>query len=267
MWIKKIIQISIISGLSGCNTPAQNFNNRALEFGFDAQTIQTEQFRHKIYSANLSSKREILHVYLDGDGTPWERKRWISDDPTAREPLIMRLMVQDKLPSILLGRPCYYGFSHDLACDSRYWTSHRYSKEVVQSMSNALNVWLSRHKFRQVVLIGYSGGGSLAVLMADKIHTVTAVVTIAANLNVKTWSEFHGYSTLKGSLNPAEEVEMDVEIRQIHFAGEEDTVVPAFIIKEFADGQKQAEYYQLKENDHACCWENEWPKILKIIGQ
>ena len=260
-----LIGLLIIMSLNSCATPSQHFDKVANELGFYAKHVNGKQFQHVIYTIKDIEDGEILHVYIDGDGTPWERNRWISDDPTARNPLILRLMSQDKGPSILLGRPCYYGLSDSLECDNKYWTSHRYSKGIVERMTVALNAWLYKHGFNEVVLIGYSGGGSIAILMADKIKKINKVVTIAANLNLKSWREFHGYSALINSLNPADEVELNTKIKQTHFAGEYDEVVPAFIIKGYAERQKNAEYYEYVNKDHSCCWEDEWLNMLGLI--
>jgi len=263
--VKKLSVLITLVSLLGCATPAQHFNQQALALGFNSLIVKTAQFQHQIYTTKNLKEGGVLHVYLDGDGTPWVRNRWIADDPTARNPLILRLMSQDQQPSILLGRPCYYGLSESSGCDNKYWTSHRYSKAVVQSMSQTLNSLLENYQFNEIVLIGYSGGGSLALLMADTINKVKKVVTVAANLNVKIWSEYHGYSTLKNSLNPADTVAIDANIQQFHFAGKEDEVVPAFIIKKFAQDQKNAQYFELEDKDHVCCWGSEWKSILRLI--
>ena len=261
--MKQLIVINLFILLAGCATPAQRFDQQAQNFGFQSQSVRTEHFQHKIYTTKPLRDGDTLHVYLDGDGTPWERNRWVAEDPTARNPLILRLMQQDKAAAILLGRPCYYGLSKTLACNNKYWTSHRYSKTVVDSMAMALNIWLTEHDFKHVVVIGYSGGGAIAVLMADKIKKLSAIVTVAANLNVAKWSEFHGYVPLKNSLNPADFP--DIKIKQIHFAGKNDEVVPAFIIKEYAAKQKHAKYYEFAEKDHACCWDDGWDELLSYI--
>ena len=251
--------------ITACATPTQRFHQQAEDLGFISEQINSATFQHTIYLAKNLLEGGILHIYLDGDGTPWERNRWIADDPTARNPLILRLMKQDKAQSILLGRPCYYGLSHTLACDSKYWTSHRYSKEVVDSMSQVLNSWLLQHKYNEVVLIGYSGGGALAILMADKIKNLSTVVTLAANLDVTKWSEFHGYLALKQSLNPADAEKLSGSIKQIHFAGQVDEVVPSFIIQEFSAKQENAEYFELSGKDHTCCWDESWEGMLELI--
>ena len=147
-----------------------------------------------------------------------------------------------------------------------YWTSHRYSQAVVNSMSSVLNSWLEQHAFKQLVLIGYSGGGSLAVLMAEGIKGVEKVVTVAANLDVAAWSKYHGYLTLSGSLNPADAPMISQRIKQIHFAGQDDEVVPAFIIKAYAQRQGNVHYHEIEQQGHACCWEKEWLHLLDIIN-
>ena len=266
MGIKKLLTILIACGLiTSCATPSQHFHTVASQQGFVEQQIDGQGFQHKIYRSKNITSSKTLHVYLDGDGTPWERNRWIAKDPTARNPLILALMAQDTTPSILLGRPCYYGLSHSGKCHSKYWTSHRYSKEVVDSMADALKAWLSDYNFDDIVLIGYSGGGSLAMLMAEKIHGVKKVVTVAANLDVAAWSQYHGYQPLINSLNPATQESINKNIMQLHIAGEQDSVVPSFIIKDYAKNQQNSRYVKLPNNDHTCCWKESWVKILGMI--
>lgn len=194
-----------------------------------------------------------IHIYLDGDGTPWKNKRWLSKDPTSRTPLILQLMQLDKSPALLLGRPCYHGLNITPKCDAKYWTSHRYSTAVVQSMRLALLQWLAQREYDQVILIGYSGGGVLAMLLADQIPKLKYVVTLAANLNVSEWSLYHGYPPLYDSLNPAD-LELNTQIQQLHIAGTEDKIVPAYIIEKFAAKQENATYLLLSKQDHRCCW-------------
>ena len=57
-------------------------------------------------------------------------------------------------------------------------------------------------RHRSIVLIGHSGGGTLAVLLAPRIEDVSGVVSIAANLDIDAWADHHNYDRLTGSLNP-----------------------------------------------------------------
>lgn len=252
--------------LTGCATPSQRFATAALEHGFIEDTVTGHFFEHRIYANRLSMQApwdKILHIYLDGDGTPWQQSE-PSDDPTSHNPLILSLMAQDQSPGILLGRPCYHGLNTSAFCNNSLWTSKRYAREIVDSMAVALNNWLQTRQFKKVVLIGYSGGGTLAVLMADKIPAVQTVVTFAANLDVATWSLVHHAVVLSESLNPIAEKKLPQRIKQLHLAGAEDDIVPVGIVKSYAE-QQNAVFYLFPDFDHQCCWDEAWQKILQMF--
>lgn len=250
--------------LYGCATPSQHFSDVALEYGFSS-VIEKSTFQHRLYinqAAYRFANKKVLHVYLDGDGTPWRQQRWVAKDPTARNPLILELMALDKHPAILLGRPCYYGFNLDQTCHYKFWTSHRYSKAVRDSLVKALQQWLFKHHYQQVILIGYSGGGTLAALMAPHIAQTVKLITVAANLDVAAWSHYHGYQGLKDSLNPIEQPVLKATITQLHLAGAEDETVPPEVVKAYSDKQKKAYLKVYNGFDHTCCWLKIWSKVI-----
>ncbi|NOT11203.1 MAG: hypothetical protein HOP23_05125 [Methylococcaceae bacterium] len=253
--------------VTACATPSKQFAKVAINSGFADFSINTGHFTHQLYineRARHPSPAGVVHVYLDGDGTPWEQQRWISDDPTSRNPIILELMRQDNKPSLLLGRPCYHGFNKETACHHKYWTSHRYAKEIVSSMVIALKRWVTLHPCQHIVLIGFSGGGALAVLMANLDPNIQSVVTVAANLDTNAWATYHHYQALSGSLNPAK-LTLNTQLQQIHLAGLKDKVVPASLIKGFADKQVNVRYIAYPHFDHHCCWVKEWPTILSLF--
>ncbi len=250
---------------SGCATPSRKFAITADRFGLRQDAIQGEPFFHRLF-VNLAAQQHgtnnVLHVYIDGDGTPWENGRWPANDPTSRNPLILKLLRDDRAPAILLGRPCYHGFNTGNACRPKFWTSHRYSPQVVTSMSAALQHWLNEHPFRQVALIGFSGGGTLSVLMARDTAAVDTVVTIAANLDTAAWTSKHGYRPLTGSLNPMKMPPLPAKIRQLHYVGLLDRNIPAESVKKFSTRQHNAAFVAFPEFGHLCCWETIWSRIL-----
>lgn len=253
--------------LFSCATPTEKYIRTANEMGFREIIVDSGQFHHRIYANNTALQQSgspVIHVYLDGDGTPWEKHRWITDDPTPRNHLVLRMMQQDQAPAILLSRPCYSGFSRSVACHNKNWTSHRYSQEVVASMNKVLNAWILSRLYKKVVLIGYSGGGVLAMLMAPAIKTVDAVITVAANLDVVAWSRLHGYSPLSGSLNPAE-FALSKDIKQFHLSGGLDDVVPESIVKKIAKKNSRAIFMSFAEYNHHCCWDDDWSRVLNKI--
>lgn len=206
-----------------------------------------------------------MHVYLEGDGSPWRYRAIVMPDPTPRNPLVLRLMALDDQPSFYLGRPCYNGTATDRGCDSRLWTSGRYSSLVVDSMAAAIGVLAKRYRPDEIRLFGHSGGGTLALLLASKIPLVTHVVTIAGNLDTDAWTTHHGYTPLYSSLNPAKQPQLRPQVMQWHLLGGRDSIVPTQLIKPFVVSQAAASGFLYDAYDHGCCWMNLWPTVLSAL--
>jgi hypothetical protein len=241
-------------------------DEKALSYGFEKQTILGNNFFHRIYLSNNKLNTSILHIYIEGDGLPWQNPGMISSDPTPKNSLMLSLMAKDPTISIYLGRPCYFGFAQIPPCSSRWWTSARFAPEIVNSMATVLERIIAAHKRANIVLIGHSGGGALAVLLAHYFPKVLGVVTLAGNLDVSAWTRLHGYSELVGSLNPVNMPPLEKHIIQLHFQGGEDNNIPVAITSDFAAKQPFAKFRIYPKFDHYCCWEEIWPKILQTLS-
>jgi pimeloyl-ACP methyl ester carboxylesterase len=214
-----------------------------------------------------------VHVYLEGDGIPWATPTRIARDPSPHTPQALRLMALDPAPSLYLGRPCYHGLAAEPGCGPELWTSARYGESVTASMTAALERALGQVQGRtsgsdtgpRLTLIGYSGGGVLAMLMAPRLPGVCRVVTVAANLDIDAWTGLHGYTRLAGSLSPARQPPLPARIRELHLAGGRDPRVPARLTREAAGGRWAGRLMVYPEFDHACCWEGAWPSILRSM--
>jgi pimeloyl-ACP methyl ester carboxylesterase len=207
-----------------------------------------------------------LHVYVEGDGTPWRTREMPADDPTPRMPLAFELMLRDPQAALYLGRPCYFGVVGP-RCDARVWTHERYSESVVESMAEALRAALEPSGSPRIVLIGHSGGGVLAVLLAHRLPRVAAVVTIGANLDVARWTARHGYSPLAGSLDPTRlpPATRVPPVPEFHYIGSDDRVVLPGELREYARGRAGVEVIEWPGFDHACCWGEAWRDILAAL--
>jgi len=272
-----LLGLVVMTNLLGCATPVQRIDKLAEKFGFEREIIGSEKFQHIVYYnrpfIDLKTKKPItpfdkslLHIYLEGDGSPWSRRQMVAADPTPRKPLALRLMAKDDQPSVYIGRPCYLGFSQSDACNPLLWTHQRYAQTIVDSMVEVANKIIIKREFHRVRLIGYSGGGVLAMLMADSIPQTDSVVTIAANLDIDAWAKYHDYSLLKGSLNPANQPPLKPEIKQWHLLGKQDKNVPPRLVQAVIDRQVGlTKKISFEGFDHVCCWTERWPAILSTF--
>ncbi len=253
---------SLLALLSACTTPQQRLDQVATDLGFQRLSLNGDPFQHRAYR-NAAPISTVLHVYLDGDGSPWQNGRVIAD-PTPRQPLVLQLMAQDSQASLYLGRPCYHGMQQAPGCSPWLWTAARYSPLVIDSLVAALHTVLREHPNTAVVLIGYSGGGTLAMLLAEHLPQTRLIVTIAANLDTTAWTEHHGYSPLLGSLNPANRPPL-VTTPQWHLFGEQDDNTPAALSELLIQRQPCARSERIAAFNHRCCWLDYWPQVLSTL--
>jgi hypothetical protein len=252
----------VLFASTGCVTPAVEFARRASAHGMAREFVRGELFDHVVFRRPRQATRRA-NIYLDGDGTPW-LGGLPAHDPTPREPLVLALMARDPTVSIYLGRPCYHGTMGNRTCETRLWTSHRYSETVVTSMAAALRNILDAEGIERVVLIGYSGGGVLAMLLAPRMPETTAVLTVAANLDVAAWGKVRGEPPLAGSLDPARQPPLAPHVYQRHYAGGRDRIVPQAVVRAGARG---APVVVIPEFDHTCCWTEVWTSVLEDLDR
>jgi len=252
--------------LFGCATPTSRLEELAASHSFNRSQVSVRGFKHLVYTHNLNKAKNVLHVYLEGDGSPWKYRVVTLPDPTPREPLALRLMAKDPAASAYVGRPCYNGTYADPGCDETMWTSARYSSKVVLSMTAVIKQLIAQNGFTEVKLIGHSGGGALAMLIAAKIKEVDQVVTIAGNLDIDAWTTHHGYSRLYTSLNPALQPLLDQRITQWHFVGGRDQIVPAALVKGFIRNQENALGISLDSFSHGSGWEAVWSRVAQAMA-
>jgi len=252
--------------ISGCASPSQRIDEQAAALGYQRLVVLGDGYEHVVYlKEGRAAAGSALHVYLVGDGAPWLRRGLAASDPTPRRALMFELMGLDPAPSLYLGRPCYHGLSKSPACTPGLWTDSRYSEAVVTSMASALDRVAAEH--RTLILLGYSGGGTLAMLTAERLPQTSAVVTVAANLDTARWTELHGQQALSGSLDPARRPPLPGHVKQLHIAGELDDNVPPELIRDAIAHQPGALYEVLPGQDHSCCWREVWPAVLADLDR
>lgn len=249
---------------------AQHAAYAAKTAGWRAYTIHTTSFTLKAYGSRRQGK--TLIIYIEGDGLAWVSADRPSDNPTPITPtgLKMALHHHKNISVAYIARPCQFVFNKQwVGCQSAYWTNLRFSDEVIRSMNQAVGYLKKYYHAEKIILIGYSGGGTIAALISARRADVVRLITIAAPLDVKQWVNLQKLSPLNGSLDPADEWKYLVSIPQTHWIGGKDTIVPKEVLISFVNHfppLKKPEIKEMPSYDHICCWAEEWAPNILISG-
>jgi len=260
--------IICLLGLNGCVTSSLVKTKTNAELaGFQGQLIKTESFDLFAFFKNEDINAKKLVVYIEGDGHAWKRRAVLSSDPTPKNPLSLKLAINDPRALVLyLGRPCQYLEKSKLeSCSSKYWSSHRYSENVIESMSEAITKIKSQTSATSIDIIGFSGGGVIAMLVAAQRDDIHKIITVAANIDHESWSEWHGISKLSGSQTPLNYLAELKGIKQQHFWGSKDEVVPYETQLLFIENSKNNAAFKYKvvpDFTHDCCWLEQWSDLM-----
>lgn len=202
----------------------------------------------------------ILHVYLEGDGAAWWGRRLPPVDPTPSTSVALPLALGDRHALVAyLARPCQFLRAADRPdCPSRWWTSERWGGEVVSLTTQALDHLRQASGARELVLVGHSGGGTLALLVALQRPDVRCVVTLASPLDLQVWSEEQGMTPLSGSLNPADLPEMSGRFQERHLLGEADRVVPPSSLGRYGMRLRPEQVLRVPQQGHSQGWVQRW---------
>jgi len=271
--VRRALVFWAVLAVAGCSNGLWIGDNRELarsiaaEHGFTEQRFDAGAFVLAGFARGLDGPADRLVVYIEGDGHAWLNRYNVSPDPTPWDPITLRLAVRDRASAVLyLARPCQYTSGEARrSCHPVYWTSHRFAPEVVESTSRAIDQAKRLSGAGSVRLIGYSGGGALAALVAARRSDVAGLVTIAANLDHAAWTRHHDITPLAGSENPATYAQTLQAIPQIHLAGGDDDVVPPAIVEAFVapmTDRSRARIVVVPDYDHDCCWTRDWPHLL-----
>lgn len=195
--------------LLGCAAPNPQESLNKASAHLQKSVIEGEKFDILAAQSDLAQcQNERLFVYIEGDGAAWKSRNIASSDPTPKKPTSLLLLNSaGKKCSLYLARPCQYSGQ---ICD-----------------------------IKEFVLVGYSGGGAVAALLASMREDVSAIVTVASNLDTDAWTSYHNISALHGSLNPAHFAYKLENIPQYHLVGKRDDVVPQAIFESYKSRFKE----------------------------
>lgn len=209
-------------------------------------------------------------LYIEGDGKAWVSRKRPSLDPTPDNPVGLHLATRDSGENVVyLARPCQYSklVDKDKACDFKYWTNKRYAPEVIDAYNVALDEIKKRYSITGFNLVGYSGGGTMAGILAGQREDVLTLRTVAGNMDHKFHSAHHRISPLEGSINPPDLAGRLANIPQIHFVGGHDEVVPPGVAQSYMQSlppHNCARIELVQEATHNYGWIEKWPTLVRM---
>jgi pimeloyl-ACP methyl ester carboxylesterase len=220
----------------------------------------------KLVAAMPEAAGPVLTVVIEGDGAAHDSGGRPSADPTPRRPTALALAKAWPGSAAWLGRLCQQVRALDPRCGEADWTSARYSDEAVRAAGAAVDALKVRAGASHVVLVGWSGGGVIAALLAARRADVAGLVTIASPLDLAAWTQARGLSPLTDSLDPRDLPPLGIP--QAHLFGAFDPVVPA------SQGVPAARrlggpdaIVQVWRERHACCWSRQARAIAALLAE
>jgi pimeloyl-ACP methyl ester carboxylesterase len=218
-------------------------------------------FRLLALARHLPRPGSTLSVYIEGDGAPWMTPWHPPRDPTPVKPVVLMMAAADTAEAVVyLGRPCQYLPADELAtCDLSWWAERRFAPEVLRAYDEALSRLKAGSGAQQLRLIGYSGGGVIAALLAARRPDVVRLVTVAAPLALNEWAAWHDLTPFADTTDPM--LAQSKLPMGIHWVGGQDKIVPVGIVEKFVQS-KGGRMRIAPGYDHECCWARDWASLI-----
>jgi len=260
-----LLLLSTLAGCAGAGL-ADRADTVARAAGFQRLIIPTSAFPLLAY---VKGGGPIARVYIEGDGHAWRDRYTPSDDPTPWDPVALKLAAVDPSATVAwLARPCQYLLKDNSpGCAPTWWTDRRYHESVIASVSEALDRLRIVLRAGRFELVGFSGGGSVAALVAARRNDIASLRTVAANLDTTLWTALHHVSPLDGSLNPADFATRLGALPQLHFVGADDPVVEPAVTQSFLARLPTAgcaAAVVIPGIGHGVAWREIWPDLLRF---
>lgn len=259
--ILAFLAILLVSSCSINRLPAIDNATKAVSAkGMEVKIHKTKNF--DIFTLQkISSKKgdatKPIRIYIEGDGRAYINRYRIAPDPTPDSDFVLKLIQKDSSPNVVyIARPCQYIDS--VACEEKYWTTHRFSSEVISSIQEVVN---SFPKNRELEIIGYSGGAQIALHLTNS--NIRNIRTIAGNLDLEKFSQFYKIPEL---VAPKLDYKRLSKMRQTHFVGTEDQIIQIDLFRRYKLRMKKKNCVNLRlipDASHKQNWIEQWDKLLE----
>ncbi len=201
------------------------------KLGFQQLSLSAQGFAYTAFlrasPVSPIARTDCLIVYIEGGGRAFLCKGQPAGAPSPANPMGFSLALAVLAPVVpYLARLGHFNESCANTRFSAYWSTKRFAPEIILSINDALTQAKARNGAACLHLVGYSGGGGIARLLAARRGDARSLVTVAGLLDTTRWTEAKAPLPLTGSLNPADSAARLTSLPQIHFYGTKDTVIP-----------------------------------------
>ena len=305
----RIISLLVLGLLQIDQAWAHPWIERAVNEGFRELSPDSDiPFRAWIRRVNAATR---LIVIIESDGAAWKAAGFTPpENPTSRHPigLHMALISPDHENVLYLARPCQFIVRGDLttfkndsllskqqqsSCqDKRWWTLWRYRSDLIDRYARLIEEQVSLHRVTpnrtadqggrfSLVLAGFSGGGSVAALLAAAFAAQDSetdsnqrealvpgkslcLITLAAPLDLNRWALHHRLTLFRDAPSGELLAERILAIRSVHAFGGRDRKVPFESAGDFLlTDAWQDRVYHYAELAHDASWVKLWPDLLQ----
>ena len=265
------ISIIFLTACNTSNTRIASGHNFAKQNQFKKRVYETSLFSIVSFT-RISKISNQVSIYIEGDGKAWLTKKRVSNNPTPQEPIALQLAAEDDSANVIyLARPCQFVvIDNEVNCLSEFWTNKRASREVINTYHEVLDKIKKSSSIDNFRLIGYSGGGTIAAILAAERKDIIDLRTIAGNLDIALFSKIHHVSPLTGSINPINLTDKLSMVPQLHFYSVDDSIVKPEIIEHYKKVNEQNNklhscvlIQQVNGTTHTKGWTKRWKELIR----
>ncbi|SFR50339.1 hypothetical protein SAMN04488073_2446 [Marinobacter gudaonensis] len=264
--------VLLLTGCSTIPTPGERIaraEGLVSDHGWQSIILDTEPFKVRSFVELNPERQKPLTIYIEGDGLAWKTRTEVSDDPTPTDLMWLRVALgHTSGNTAYLARPCQFMKDINTNCNPSVWTEARFSSEVVRSMNRAITELKRIYHATDIKLVGFSGGGAIAALVAANRDDVVRLITVAGTLDHRVWTDYHNVTPLHASLNPADYWRSLQRVPQFHFIGGRDVTVPKEVAESYISRfpvYARPELEVVEGFGHTCCWEKERQKLYSVV--
>ena len=232
-------------------------------------------FSPKNDPANSGDADKTLTVFIEGDGAPWENNGFSPPaDPTPQKPIGLELAIQETKIQIqanaqsirstgrsiaYLSRPCQ--FVKRYPCRIDLWTDERFGDLAIQLISQAVVSLMRESNAGWLHIVGYSGGGVVAKLLERRLDGLECTVTLAAPLDLASWTSRLKISPLRTTKFQASTQKSTSKPISSHYIGDRDKLVRVSDLGGYAVPSPNNSVISLPGVSHNQGWLQHWSNI------